>query len=258
MPKLLKSIPSQALGQVASTAGHIMAGNGWGFARSCFRQCGKTDAWVCGYLTAGSRHAFDCTYVASSVHKGETPLFLAVLSSGTRLPAPCPCCCAPIAPVLPSHLSAIMATCLALASGHAPAAPPRRTSTDNHKHHAAAENGEQQQHDDREDAAAEAALAVALAVDEDSLGSLVSELLGALEDVSGRALGACRLIADFAKATRHDIEDHVDDLLTVRGLRFCGDVGVQQAAGLLSGMQVLNLPRPYKMSSKIVLMTCSR
>jgi hypothetical protein len=112
-----------------------------------------------------------------------------------------------------------MATCLALASGYTPAAPPRCSSTDNHKHNDAAENGEQQQHDDREDAAAEAALAVAMAVDEDSLGSLVSELLGALEDVSGRALGACRLITDFAKATRHDIEDHADDLLTVRGVR---------------------------------------
>lgn len=106
-----------------------------------------------------------------------------------------------------------MATCLALASGHVPAAQSRRSSIDNHKHAEAADGGDH--HDPREEAAADAALAVALAVDEDSLGSLVSELLGALEDVSGRALGACRLIADFAKATRHDIEDHVDELLTV-------------------------------------------
>jgi hypothetical protein len=70
-------------------------------------------------------------------------------------------------------------------------------------------------HDPREEAAGEAALAVALAVEEDGVASLVSELLGALEDVAGRALGAARLVGDYARATKHDLEDHVDDLLTV-------------------------------------------
>lgn len=107
-----------------------------------------------------------------------------------------------------------MNTCLALASGHAPAA-----AAAGHKAHtaAAAADSDEQQHDPREEAAAEAALAVALAVDEDSLPSLVSELLGALEDVGGRALGACRLISAYARGTRHDLEDHADELLTVRG-----------------------------------------
>lgn len=119
------------------------------------------------------------------------------------------------APVLPSHLSAIMNTCLALASGHA---PPATAAAAGHKAHtAAAADNDEQQHDPREEAAAEAALAVALAVDEDSLPSLVSELLGALEDVGGRALGACRLISAYARGTRHDLEDHADELLTVRG-----------------------------------------
>lgn len=133
------------------------------------------------------------------------------------------------APVLPSHLAAIMSTCLSLASGHVPAAP-RRSSIDSHRHHAAGHNhdhnGDTQQqheqpeepdhHDPREEAAADAALAVALAVEEDSLASLVSELLAALEDVSGRALGACKLLSQFARTTRHDIEDWVDELMTVR------------------------------------------
>ena len=70
-------------------------------------------------------------------------------------------------------------------------------------------------HDPREEAAGEAALAVALAVEEDGVASLVSELLGALEEVAGRALGAARLVGDYARATKHDLEDHVDDLLTV-------------------------------------------
>jgi hypothetical protein len=70
-------------------------------------------------------------------------------------------------------------------------------------------------HDPREEAAGEAALAVALAVEEDGVASLVSELLGALEDVAGRALGAARLVGDYARATKQDLEDHVDDLLTV-------------------------------------------
>lgn len=130
----------------------------------------------------------------------------------------------PAAPVLPSHLQAIMSTCLLLASGHAPAVQPRRTSIDkhhtaaghNHDHHAGGEEDQQQQHDPREEAAADAALAVALAVEEDSLASLVSELLSALEDVSGRALGAARLAGQFARSTRLELEDHVDELLTVR------------------------------------------
>jgi hypothetical protein len=71
--------------------------------------------------------------------------------------------------------------------------------------------------DARAEAAAEAALAVSLSVEEESIGSLVAELLAALEDVAGRALGAAQLIAAYARTTKHDLEDHVDELLTVRG-----------------------------------------
>jgi hypothetical protein len=113
-----------------------------------------------------------------------------------------------------------MGTCLTLSSGNAPssAATSRRTSVDGHGNGAgpAAE-----QHDPREEAASEAALAVALAADEDSLHCLVAELLKALEDVAGRALGAARLLAAYAKATRQDLQPHVDELMTVSGWGMC-------------------------------------
>jgi hypothetical protein len=120
--------------------------------------------------------------------------------------------------VLLHHIPAIMATCLALSSGHAPASASasRRASVDGHSNGAAAPDDH---HDPREEAAAEAALAVAMAADEDSLHCLVSELLKALEDVSGRALGAARLLAAYAKATRQDLQPHVDELLAVSGLQ---------------------------------------
>jgi hypothetical protein len=106
-----------------------------------------------------------------------------------------------------------MATCLALSSAAAAAAA-----------------GDSEQHDARGEAAAAAALAVALAVEEDSIGSLVGELLAALEDVGGRALGAAQLIAEYGHATKHDLEDHVDELLTVRG-GFAGGGGGHRSQG---------------------------
>jgi hypothetical protein len=117
--------------------------------------------------------------------------------------------------VLLHHIPAIMATCLTLSSGHAPASASgsRRTSVDGHGNGAAPGDG----HDPREEAAAEAALAVAMAADEDSLHCLVAELLKALEDVAGRALGAARLLAAYAKATRQDLQPHVDELMAVSG-----------------------------------------
>jgi hypothetical protein len=121
----------------------------------------------------------------------------------------------PAASVLLHHIPAIMATCLALSSGHAPASASRRASVDGHSNGATAAPDDH--HDPREEAAAEAALAVAMAADEDSLHCLGAELLKALEDVSGRALGAARLLAAYAKATRQDLQPHVDELLAVSG-----------------------------------------
>jgi hypothetical protein len=120
--------------------------------------------------------------------------------------------------VLLHHIPAIMSTCLSLSSGHAPAsaAASRRTSIDEAGNGAALPAAEQ--YDPREEAAAEAVLAVALAADEDSLHCLVTELLKALEDVGGRALGAARLLAAYAKATRQDLQPHVDELMTVSWL----------------------------------------
>jgi hypothetical protein len=57
---------------------------------------------------------------------------------------------------------------------------------------------------------------VALATDEEGLHVLVGQLLGALEDVGGRALGACRLLAAYPKAAKVDLADHVGRLLSVR------------------------------------------
>jgi hypothetical protein len=140
-----------------------------------------------------------CCCVADSAH---------ALASGRLLPA--------AASVLLHHIPAIMTTCLTLSSGHAPAAASasRRASVDGHSNGGTPGD----HHDPREEAAAEAALAVALAADEDSLHCLVAELLKALEDVTGRALGAARLLAAYAKATRQDLQQHVDDLMTVSGL----------------------------------------
>lgn len=146
----------------------------------------------------------------------------------------CTTCCCYEASVLPSHLSAIFSTCLYLASGHAPPAAPHRSSIDHqhhNRHHDAATNGSEARvsdsgaaeaaadlpHDPREEAAAQAALAVALAVDEEGVHVLVSEFLAGLEDVAGRGLGTCRLLAAYAKATKVDLQEHVDALLTVRG-----------------------------------------
>ena len=56
---------------------------------------------------------------------------------------------------------------------------------------------------------------MSLAVEEEALPGLVSELLGALEDVGGRALGGAVLVGQFARATRLDLEDTGDELMTV-------------------------------------------
>lgn len=57
------------------------------------------------------------------------------------------------------------------------------------------------------------------AAGDDSLGTLVEELLRSLEDVSGRAAGAAGLIAGFARGAGSDrreaLQDHVDALMTV-------------------------------------------
>ncbi|KAF8055816.1 hypothetical protein HT031_006591 [Scenedesmus sp. PABB004] len=110
--------------------------------------------------------------------------------------------------VLMHHIPAIMATCLALASGHAPAGQA---------------NGADAPHDPREEAASEAALAVALATDEESVRVLVSELLKGLEDVAGRALGAARLLAAYARSTKHSLTPYVDELLTALVLLLAED-----------------------------------
>ena len=56
---------------------------------------------------------------------------------------------------------------------------------------------------------------------EEGLPQLVEELLRALEDVGGRALGAAALEAGFARAAggdrREALQEHVDPLMTVRG-----------------------------------------
>lgn len=124
----------------------------------------------------------------------------------------------PAASVLLHHIPAIMTTCLALSSGHVPsAAASRRASVDGVDHSSNGNHaGVDQGGDPREAAAAEAALAVALAADEDSLHVLVAELLKGLEDVAGRALGAAQLLAAYARASRQDLQPHVDELLTVR------------------------------------------
>jgi hypothetical protein len=55
------------------------------------------------------------------------------------------------------------------------------------------------------EAAAAAVLAVALATQEEGLGSLVPELLKGLEE-PGRRLGAANLLTAFCRGTRLDIE----------------------------------------------------
>lgn len=119
------------------------------------------------------------------------------------------------APVLLHHIPAIMTTCLALASHHSPAQSDHSRQQDVQQAVAHVNGGSGDVHDPRETAAAEAALAVALAADEDSLHVLVSELLKALEDVSGRARGAAELLSDYARASRQDLQPHVDELMTV-------------------------------------------
>ncbi|KIY92858.1 Translational activator GCN1 [Monoraphidium neglectum] len=97
-------------------------------------------------------------------------------------------------PALPSHLPAILSTCLAIAS---------------------------KPNDHRAPAAEEAALRVAQAAGEEGLPSLVEELGRALEDASGRAPGAAALVAGYCRAAtgdrREGLQGHVDGLMTVGG-----------------------------------------
>lgn len=99
-----------------------------------------------------------------------------------------------IGPALPSHLAAILSTCLAISS---------------------------QPDDHRAPAAEESALRVSQAAGDENLQPLVEELLRALEDAgaSGRALGAAGLVAGYCKtangAKREALQEHVDALLTV-------------------------------------------
>ncbi|GBF89654.1 hypothetical protein Rsub_02372, partial [Raphidocelis subcapitata] len=94
-------------------------------------------------------------------------------------------------PALPSHLPAILSTCLNIAS-----------TRDDH----------------RAAAAEEAALRVAQAAGEEGLPALVDELLRALEDASGRARGAAGLVAGYCRAAggerREALQDHADALMT--------------------------------------------
>lgn len=93
--------------------------------------------------------------------------------------------------MLPAHLPAILSVTLPLCSSS-------RSRGDDPRHEAAAACG----------------LKVALASGEDGLALLCSELLKGFEDVH-KAQGAAELTAAFCKASRLDIQEHVDELMTV-------------------------------------------
>eukprot|EP00882_Tetradesmus_deserticola_P004507 GHRQ01004753.1.p1 GENE.GHRQ01004753.1~~GHRQ01004753.1.p1 ORF type:complete len:1251 (+),score=530.16 GHRQ01004753.1:483-4235(+) len=127
------------------------------------------------------------------------------------------------ASVLLHHIPAIMAACLTLSSSHTPTSTSAACCTSSDGHSNAAAPVAASPPDSRAEAAAEAALAVALAADEDSIHCLLAELLKALEDVTGRALGAARLLAAYAKVTRQDLQPHVDELITALVLLLAED-----------------------------------
>ncbi len=96
---------------------------------------------------------------------------------------------------LPSHLANILSTTLALMSTNdtTPAATAAPTT----------------------------ALQVCLAAGEDGAHLVVSELLKALEDPTRRK-GAADLAAAYAKASKVDLQEHVDPMLGVSGVQGSG------------------------------------
>ncbi|KXZ48792.1 hypothetical protein GPECTOR_25g376 [Gonium pectorale] len=101
---------------------------------------------------------------------------------------------------LRNHLDAAVPALLAAASGSRPI-----VATDGHGDAEVAAVGRE--------AAGAAALAVALAVDEEGMYLLMPEVIKALDDPSTRS-GACTLITAFAGSCEHDLRDSLPGLIT--------------------------------------------
>ncbi|GIL73837.1 hypothetical protein Vretimale_5312 [Volvox reticuliferus] len=100
---------------------------------------------------------------------------------------------------LNNHLDAILPALLAAASGSRPV-----VAADGHDQGEVAASGRV--------AAADAAVAVALGVDEEGLHLLVPEMVKALDDHATRH-GAAQLITAFATQSKHDFQEHVPQLI---------------------------------------------
>ncbi|GIL49256.1 hypothetical protein Vafri_5386 [Volvox africanus] len=100
---------------------------------------------------------------------------------------------------LNNHLDAILPALLATASGSRPV-----VAADGHDQGEVAASGRV--------AAVEAAVAVALSVDEDGLHLLVPEMVKALDDHATRQ-GAAQLITAFATQSKQDFQEHVPQLI---------------------------------------------